>query len=108
MAKYYPDYFSKSGSGILKKVFSLFSTVGATVDKFKKSMPKVCRSAAEICGYGSINTTYGYKVKNQCPTVNTFPHRLDLEGSHSGLVRRFAKPLYRLIAVSRVQISPPP
>ncbi len=30
------------------------------------------------------------------------------EGSHSGLVRRFAKPVYGCKAVSRVRIPPPP
>ena len=46
-------------------MFSLFSTVGAIVGKFKKSVQKVCRSVAQIGGYGSISTTIGDKAENR-------------------------------------------
>lgn len=72
MAKYYPDYFSISNLGFSERVFPLFSTVGDTVEKVEKSVPLVCRSLKKTGYSGSIKDTYGYKVKNQCPTVNTF------------------------------------
>ena len=72
------------------------------------------RSAMELLGM-KMDTFWtpdkNLEQERKTETVKT-PQLLEnfdtTEGSHSGLVRRFAKPLYGLTTVSRVRISPPP